>query len=130
MSLTRGTGAAIALAHKGSMMCRTSVGASAPALGARLDVNSGFSGECVRTGKALRCDDAETDLRVDVESCRQLEVRSILAAPIQYERGTIGLLEVFSMQPFAFDEGDIAVVERLARTVLLTMSRMAALKGG
>jgi len=130
MSLTRGTGAAIALAHKGSMMCRTSVGASAPALGAQLDVNSGFSGECVRTGKALRCDDAETDPRVDVASCRQLDVRSILAAPIQYEREIIGLLEVFSMQPLAFDEGDVAVVERLARTVLLTMSRMAALKRG
>src|SRR6266571_6928808 len=35
-------------------------------------------------------------------------------------------LEVFSTQPFAFDEGDVAVIERLARTVLMTMSRMAA----
>ncbi|HLB87005.1 MAG TPA: hypothetical protein VJK29_05070 [Terriglobales bacterium] len=39
-------------------------------------------------------------------------------------------LEVFSTQPFAFDEGDVAVIERLARTVLMTMSRMAALKSG
>jgi hypothetical protein len=126
-SLTRGTGAAIALAHHGSMMCRASVGSSAPALGSRLDINSGFSGECVRKGETLRCDDAETDSRVDVDRCRQLAIRSILAAPIQYQREIIGLLEVFSTGPFAFDEGDVAVVERLAQTVVLTMSHASAL---
>jgi len=108
------------------MLCRASVGASAPPLGTPLDVNSGFSGECVRTGEALRCDDAETDPRVDGTSCRQLGIRSILAAPIQYEREIIGLLEVFCTQPFAFDEGDVAVVERLAQTVVLTMSHSSA----
>ena len=126
-SLTRGTGAAIALAHHGSMMCRASVGSSAPALGSRLDVNSGFSGECVRGGLPLRCDDAESDPRVDIDRCRQLGIRSILAAPIQYQREIIGLLEVFSTAPFAFDEGDVAVVERLAQTVVLTMSHGSAL---
>jgi len=127
-SLTRGTGAAIALAHHGSMMCRASVGSSAPALGSRLDINSGFSGECVRGGQALRCDDTETDPRVDVDRCRQLAIRSILAAPVQYQREIIGLLEVFSTGPFAFDEGDVAVVERLAQTVVLTMSHASALQ--
>ncbi len=122
-SLTRGTGAAIALAHRGSMMCRASVGATAPALGSKLGVDSGFSGECVRSGKALRCDDAETDPRVNLESCRRLGIRSILAAPVRYAGETIGLLEVFSTYPFAFDEGDVAVVERLAQTVLLAMSQ-------
>jgi len=122
-SLTRGTGAAIALAHNGSMMCRASVGRNAPALGSKLDVNSGFSGECVSSSKALRCDDAETDPRVNTESCKHLGIRSILAAPVQYEREVIGLLEVFSNVPFAFDEGDVAVVERLGQTVLLTMNQ-------
>jgi len=125
-SLTRGTGAAIALARNGSMMCRASVGKNSPALGSKLDVSSGFSGECIRSGKALRCDDAETDPLVNAESCKHLGVRSILAAPVQYEREVIGLLEVFSNVPFAFDEGDVAVVERLAQTVLLTMSQSAA----
>jgi putative methionine-R-sulfoxide reductase with GAF domain len=127
-SLTRGTGAAIALTHKGSMICRASVGANTPALGTRLDINSGLSGECVRSGKTLRCDDAETDLRVDSESCLRLGIRSVLAAPIQYDRETVGLIEVFSSQTFAFDEGDVAVLERLAQTVLLAMSQMTALK--
>jgi hypothetical protein len=123
-SLTRGDSAAIALLHNGSMMCRASIGANAPALGARLDVNSGFSGECVRSGKALRCDDAEIDSRVNAGSCRRMAIRSILAAPIQYEREIVGLLEVLSEHPFAFDEGDVAVVERLAQTVLLAMRQV------
>ena len=120
-SLTRGSGAAIALVHKDSVICRASIGDGAPGLGTRLDVNSGFSGLCFREGKALRCDDAENDPRVDLESCRRLRVRSMLAAPVRYERDTVGLLMVFAAQPFSFDEGDLAVVESLAHTVVLSM---------
>src|SRR5258708_24577303 len=80
-SLTRGSSAAIALLNKGAVMCRASVGESAPALGTRRDPNSGLPRECCREGKTLRCDDAENDPRVDLESCRRLCMRSIRAAP-------------------------------------------------
>ena len=129
-SLTRGSSAAIALAHKGSVVCRASVGESAPALGTRLDVNSGLSGECIREGRALRCDDAEHDPRVDMESCKRLGVRSILAAPIRFERDTIGLLMVFSPLAFNFDEGDVAVVESLAHTVVRSMRQAETVQRG
>jgi L-methionine (R)-S-oxide reductase len=141
--LLRGSGAAIALIDFGSllsrnalregmtgrattsgvMMCRASVGTGGPPLGTPVDVNSGFSGECVRTGKTLRCDDAETDSRVTAAACRRLGIRSIAAAPIRYEREVVGLVEVFSSESFAFDEGDLAVLERLAHTALLTISQ-------
>jgi len=62
---------------------------------------------------------------VNTESCNWLDIRSILAAPVQYERQVIGLIEIFSNLPFAFDDGDVAVVERLAQTVHLTMSQSA-----
>ena len=42
-------------------------------------------------------------------------------------REIVGIVEVFSTQPFAFDEGDIAVVQRIAQTVLLAMSQAAEL---
>jgi hypothetical protein len=125
-TLTRGTSAAIALVHKDGVMCRASVGESAPALGTRLDVNSGLSGECFREGLALRCDDAEVDPRVDLESCRRLGVRSILAAPVRFERDTVGLLMVFAPEPFNFDEGDVAVAESLAHTVIRSMRQAEA----
>ena len=129
-SLTRGSSAAIALMHKGSVICRASVGEKAPALGTKLDVNSGLSGECFRVGRALRCDDTEMDPRVDLESCRRLGVRSILAAPVRYERDTVGLLMVFATDAFNFDDGDVAVVESLAHTVIVSMRRAAGAGSG
>jgi putative methionine-R-sulfoxide reductase with GAF domain len=125
-TLTRGSSAAIALVHKGGVICRASVGESAPALGTRLDVNSGISGECFRAGKTVRCDDSENDPRVDLESCRRLGVRSIVAAPVRYERDTVGLLMVLASEPFNFDEGDVAVVESLAHTVVRSMRQADA----
>jgi len=129
-TLLRGTGAAIALMDRGPMMCRASVGTGGPPLGTRVDVNSGFSGECIRTGKALRCDDTETDSRVEAVTCRRLGIRSIVAAPMWYERAVVGLLEVFSPCSFAFDEGDLAVLERLAQTALLMVSQAQLFKRG
>jgi L-methionine (R)-S-oxide reductase len=127
-SLLRGSGAAIALVDGGPMMCRASVGNGGPPLGTHVDVNSGFTGECIRGGRALRCDNTESDLRVDAETCRHLKIRSIAAAPIRYERDVVGLVEVFSPQTFAFDEGDLSILERLAQTVLLTVSQTQPLK--
>jgi hypothetical protein len=124
-SLTRGSSAAIGLEQKGAVICRASVGFGVPALGTKLDVNSGFAGECFREGKALRCDDVELDPRVDLETCRRLGVRSIVAAPLRFERDTIGLLMVVAPEPFNFDEGDVAVVESLAHTVVRNLRQEA-----
>ena len=86
-----------------------------------MDVNAGLSGECFRAGKTLRCDDTEIDRRVDLESCRRLGVRSMLAAPVRFERDLVGLLMVFAAAPFNFDAGDVAVAESLAHTVIVSM---------
>jgi GAF domain len=124
--LTRSTGAAIALGHKQSMICLASVGANAPTLGSRLDVSTGFSGECVRTGKAQRCDNSDSDSRVDGDTCRQLGVRSILAAPIKFAGEVVGVLEAFSSERFAFHDGDLVVLENLAETILEIRSSLKA----
>jgi hypothetical protein len=124
-SLTRGSSAAIGLEHKGAVICRASIGLGVPALGTKLDVNSGFAGECFRESRALRCDDAEIDPRVDLETCRRLGVRSMVAAPLRFERDTIGLLMVVAPEPFNFDEGDVAVVESLAHTVVRNLRQEA-----
>jgi putative methionine-R-sulfoxide reductase with GAF domain len=126
-SLLRASGAAIAIAGKdgGSMVCQASAGPIAPPVGATLQVGSGFSGECVRTGAVLRCDDSETDQRVDLQSCRALGIRSMLAAPVRIGEKVIGLLEVFSAQPRAFNENDSAVLQRFAETILAAVNRAA-----
>ncbi|MBZ5704897.1 MAG: GAF domain-containing protein [Acidobacteriia bacterium] len=121
---THATGSAIALVEGTEMICRATAG-DAPGLGARLQIGSGFSGECVRTGILLRCEDAETDPRVDQESCRMLGIRSMIAVPIRLGDAVIGLLEVFAPQPNAFSQNDDTVLQRLAETILAVVNRAA-----
>ena len=121
LSLTRATGAAIALMRGDQMICVARAGTDAPGLGARLQMGSGFSGECVRTQKLLCCDDSESDDRVDRETCRVLGIRSIVAVPICSGGTVSGLLEVFSPKVAAFSANDLSPLERLAHDVLLAI---------
>ena len=105
------------------MICRATAGADAPGLGARLTIGSGFSGECVRTGHLLSCDDSETDPRVDRESCRALGIRSMIAVPIRFGDAVVGLLEVFSPKPNAFGANDDTVLQRLVDIVPVALNR-------
>ena len=79
---TRASGAAIALARDGEMVCRATTGGNAPDLGVRLETTSGLSGACLQTGTIQQCGDTETDPRVNAEACRRLGVRSILVLPL------------------------------------------------
>jgi TPR repeat protein len=119
---TGANGAALALSDQNDTVCRASAG-DAPPVGAKLDVSSGFSGYCARTGFLQRCDDAETDLRVDRESCRLLGIRSIIAVPIRLGETVIGLLEVFSSRAHAFNDRHGTILQRLADTTLAAVNR-------
>ena len=114
--LTRASGAAIALGNGSEMVCQAS-SAKAPPLGARFQVGSGFSGECVRTAKLQRCDDTETNPLVDRESCRSLGIRSMIAVPVLKSGEVAGLIEVFSPHPYAFEESDAVALGRLAEII-------------
>jgi len=61
----------------------------------------------------LRCDDSETDDRVDRAGCRSLGIRSLVAVPIRQGSRVAGLLEVFSPQPYAFSADDIGALQQL-----------------
>ena len=128
-TFTRATGAAIALTEGSSMICRASAG-EAPGVGVRFSVGSGFSGECVRTGQLLRCEDSETDPVVDRESCRLLGIRSMIAVPIRWGDAVIGILEVFSPEPYAFSTNDPLALQRLAGIVSSAVHRAGVLEPG
>ncbi len=113
-SLTGATGAAIAMPRDGLVVCVGRSGETAPDLGERLDVDSGISGECLRTGVSLRCDDASRDFHVDAEVCRQMGLQSIAVVPLRGQIGRVGVLEAFSTEAYAFTEDKMALLERLA----------------
>ena len=113
---TRATAAVIALADGDEIVCRASSG-NAPSVGARVDPDSGLSGECVRTGKIVRCDDTETDPRADHLVCRHLDLRSMVIVPIRIQGRPAGILEVFSSRPHAFKSADERVLGHVADLV-------------
>jgi putative methionine-R-sulfoxide reductase with GAF domain len=115
--ITGASGAAIALLEVDEMICRASAGSSAPEVGAEVQVKSGITGESVRTRQVLRCDDAETDSRVNRESCRALGIRSVMVVPLLREQEVIGVFELFADRANAFEERDVAALERLAEMV-------------
>lgn len=117
--ITGASGAAIALRREGrkDMLCRASSGSNAPELGALLSAEFGLSGESVRTGKLLRCDDAERDARVNREVCHRLGISSVVVMPVVNDYEVLGVFELFSGKAHAFGERDLAAVQRLSEMV-------------
>jgi GAF domain-containing protein len=125
--LTGATGAAIALRAGDDIVCRARAGRTAPDLGVRLQTDSGISAEAVRTGEVMLCHDADRNPRVDLASCRRLGVRSILVSPLRYYRRTLGVFEVLSSSPSAFDERDVATMQLLSSMMVAAISRISSL---
>ena len=123
--MTGATGAAIALRRGEEIVCRARAGRTAPDLGVRLQMQTGISGQCVRSGKVLLCHDTESDPQVDVASSRRLGVRSILVAPLRHFRRTLGIFEVLSAAPYAFDHRDVATLQLLSGMMVAAISRIA-----
>ncbi|MGC2197104.1 MAG: GAF domain-containing protein [Terriglobales bacterium] len=127
-SLTGATGAAIALRNGSEIVCRARAGRTAPDLGVHLQTDSGLSAECVRTGEILLCHDAETNPRVDLASCRRLGARSILVAPLRHYRRTLGVFEVLSATPYAFDHRDVSTMQLLSSVMVAAMTRLSSMR--
>jgi len=118
IAITGADGLAIALAENNDIVLRASAGTIKPDVGARIDRDSAFSGACFRTAQIVRADDTETDDRVNLQACRLLGARSMVAVPLCGRRRVIGLLEAFSAEPFGFNDSDVRSLELLAEIIL------------
>src|SRR5258708_2648019 len=122
-ALTGANSAALAMRREGLVICRARSGEMAPEVGSRLSVDSGISGECLRTGRVLRCDDTQKDYRADPEVCRRLGLRSIAVVPVCRDHQTIAIVEAFSSRTYAFAEEHMValqLMEELAWTAYET----------
>src|SRR6202158_655638 len=118
LAITGADGLAIALAENNEIVLRAAAGTVRPDWGARIDRDSAFSGTSFRTAKILRCDDTETDARVNLQACRRLDARSMVAVPLCGRGRGIGVLQAFSAQPFRFDDSDVRNLTQLAELVV------------
>ena len=113
VELTLSNGAAIALGKGDTMVCRASTGL-APDIGVTISSSSVLTSECLRTGKIVRCEDTETDFRVDDAICKDLSLRSSVILPILLNGQVRGVFEVFSPEPYAFNDKHIELLQQLA----------------
>ena len=117
LALTGADGAAIELAEGDDMVYRAAAGSAAPQIGLRLKLGASLSGLSVRTGEILRCDDSESDARVDRDACRQVGLRSMIVMPLRHNGVTVGVLKAMSSQPAKFTEDDVHVLGLLSDAV-------------
>ena len=116
-NFTGASGVAVAIKEGQEVVCRASWGTSAPDVGVRLQDQNSFTYQCLRAGKAMRCDDAYSDPRVDNAACKALDIRSIAAAPVACAGDVLGVLAAFSEDANAFSETHLVVLTTLGEVV-------------
>lgn len=119
--LTHAGGAVLELAEGEEMVYRAASGFIEDTLGLRLNRKDSISGLCVAEGKPLRCDDSETDGRVNREACRQVGLRSLVVVPLQHLDHVVGVLKVVSAEPKGFSEQDMQVLGLVSGMVASAM---------
>src|SRR4051812_10303224 len=124
--LTAAHGAVVELVEGEELVYRSGSGAVARHVGLRVSLDGSLSGRCVRQAAALRCDDSETDGRVDRAICRRIGARSMICTPLLHGGSAIGVLKVTSAQPAAFDDDDLQSLGRMAGTVAAALARQMA----
>ena len=127
MEGTGATGAAIAFTTEDALCCRASAGSPAPEVGARLQEGTSLTGLCFSTGEIQMCNDTKSDRRVDPQLCKEKGIQSVLVLPIKRNAEVMGVLEVLSINPNAFNRHDAIAMSRLAGRVLPSTSEFATI---
>jgi len=124
-AVTNGTGAVIELVEGDELVYRAASGSAKMHVGLRLPRDRSLSGQAVRENVLVRCDDAETDLRVDGKACRDIGIRSMVIAPLVEGQTVVGALKTFSPEAHAFDDLDAYALQLLAgmTSAALTQAR-------
>ncbi|HKT51436.1 MAG TPA: TonB family protein [Candidatus Angelobacter sp.] len=124
-AFTNASGTAIALneGNADEIVCRARSGSAAPEVGAVLRVEGSFTGLCIQTGKELRCDDAETDTRVDTAAIRALGIRSMVVTPIRDDNKVVGVLACFAPTAHAFTITHVAVLKTMADQISVLLQK-------
>lgn len=113
-ALTNGAGAVIELVEGDDLVYRAASGPAAEHIGKRVTFAGSLSGEAVRKREVMRCDDTDSDARVDRAACRAIGIRSMIIAPLMDGANAIGGLKTYATRAGAFDDLDTYTIQLLA----------------
>ena len=112
--LLHGTGAAVEFVEGDELVYTAATGSAASQMGLRVKSTGSLSGLCARNGEGYKCDDADSDTRVDQAACRQANIKSMIVVPLKTGQTTSGVLKVLSDRGGAFSHGDMLMLQMLA----------------
>jgi diguanylate cyclase (GGDEF)-like protein len=124
-ALTGASTGSIELVERGVPSGRAAIGGGvlAPSL-SELGTLSALS---VQLGETLRCDEAESDGRLNADACRETGVRSLLCVPLSHQDRIVAVLQVHSDKPSAFDDDDMETLDLLSGLIGAHLSNAAEL---
>ncbi|HET7197918.1 MAG TPA: PAS domain S-box protein, partial [Burkholderiales bacterium] len=83
-------------------------------VGVRTGLRGNFSAAILESGKAILCDDTQTDPRIDAAASARAGARSLIGAPMHHQGRVVGILKLISGEPRAFHAEQLGTLELLA----------------
>jgi PAS domain S-box-containing protein len=126
--VTNGSGAVIEMRKGDELVYRAASGAAKGQVGLRLSLNASLSGLAVREKTMLRCDNADSDPRVDGAACRSMGIVSMIIAPLLEGSEAVGALKTFSPRAQAFEDLDAYTLQLLAGMASAALTQAQAFR--
>jgi diguanylate cyclase (GGDEF)-like protein len=126
LGLVGASGSIVELAEGDELVYRAAAGSAAEAVGTRLKVATSLSGRSMRLEQPLRCDDSETDDRVDRDACRAVGLRSMVVVPLIYGARCHGVLKVISERPNVFTDATVDTLATMASFISASLRNAEA----
>ena len=123
LALTGASGVSISLVDNGYLDCVAEAGAPAKIPGSSISSHSPLATEQLKSGHMFESKDSQTDSRLGVEICRELEIGSLVAAPVLRFGEIAGLVEVRWAKSHAFGEPELRTCRLMAGLVTGTLER-------
>jgi EAL domain-containing protein (putative c-di-GMP-specific phosphodiesterase class I) len=119
--LTGSDGAVLEIRDGDHMRYWSASGIAQSQVGFSMPLAGSLTGRCIEEDRVLRCDDSETDPRVNRDACRSVGLRSMLVAPLRFRSQVVGVLKVIAALPDAYDDTDRHTLEQLSTLVAASL---------
>ena len=123
--ITGAGGAAVQLIEGSELVYQAASGTAERLLGLRILIADSFSGRCVREGRMLYCPDVEAEPDMNQAILQSRQIRSMVVVPLSHLGQTIGVLQVSSLQPQAFDDNALTLLQLMVSMIVAAMSGAA-----
>lgn len=123
LALSHASGVSISLITDGYLDCVAEVGMPAKVPGSCVSSHSLVATERLKAGSVFESDNSQTDMRLDIQLCRDVGVGSLVAVPVHRFGEIAGLVEVRWNRAVAFGESELRTCRLMAGVVSGTLER-------